>query len=380
MSQASDHAPGSSTEKAELRLETVTELGGIPEVPSRYLHGWRLGVVITSLALGMFVVALDTTIIGIVIPGFISDFSNVPIGAVVLIVASIVLDLKNANSYNAALPLKEKMKYVAGTGTVVFMGATTCLPLALQWGGQTLPWHSSKIIGLLVSFGTLTIAFGIIQWKRGDHAIIPLRVIYSSKNGFHGYLSIILHCGCDNSGFSARPSGIKFIALIVPQTICLLLVGALATKWGYYAPYIIAGSIICTIGYSLLTTTGLGTSTVNWAASQVIIGIRFGGMLQLPYTALHAVGLAIGQVLLVTNLQNDIPRLVPTTSPEAVIQAGASDLYLPTAETIHGIAISAVRSVLILALVASALCIPFSVWIENLNVHVVAKQRKEQAS
>ncbi|KAF7861434.1 hypothetical protein EAF04_007999 [Stromatinia cepivora] len=513
-------------------------------VTSHYLQGWKLGVVITSLTLGIFLIALDTTIIGVAIPKITSDFRNLddiawfgsaylltvtafqpsfgtlykffnakyvylvsivifevgsilcaaapsssvfilgraisglgaaglyqgalgivgytvilekrplyfgivvgsfaisgcigpilggvltdhvswrwcfwinaPIGAVVLVVVIIFLNLKGSNTENAALPLKSKLKYVDATGTVTFIGAITCLLLALQWGGQSLPWSSPKIIGLLIGFGILGVVFAIIQWKRGEYAIIPLRIIY--QRSVLMVICLLFFVGLTITvlsyyipiyfqavrGLSATTSGIRFISLIVPQTVCLIVVGALASTWGYYAPYIIAGTTICTIGCGLLTTIGLGSTTVHWAAFIAIIGIGFGGALQLPYTALQlvlsesdlptgnaiavfssqlggAVGLAIGQVLLLTNLQTNIPRLVPSISPDAVIQAGASNLDILTTDpevlmSIRGAWAGAVRVVFVLALVASALSVPFSLGIEHLNVHVVSKQRKE---
>ena len=75
------------------------------------------------------------------------------------------------------LPLKEKLKYLDFLGTILFVGAICCLLLALQWGGETEPWNSSKIIGLFVGSGLLLFLFCYTQWKRGETAIIPLRVL-----------------------------------------------------------------------------------------------------------------------------------------------------------------------------------------------------------
>lgn len=47
-----------------------------PETTNHYLQGWRLGIVITSLTLGIFLTALDTTIIGVAIPKITTDFQN----------------------------------------------------------------------------------------------------------------------------------------------------------------------------------------------------------------------------------------------------------------------------------------------------------------
>lgn len=62
-------------------------------------------------------------------------------------------------------------------GALTLIAAVTCLLLALQWGGQTLPWNSSRVIGLFVGFGVLTIVFGLSQWRLGNKATIPLRIL-----------------------------------------------------------------------------------------------------------------------------------------------------------------------------------------------------------
>lgn len=62
-------------------------------------------------------------------------------------------------------------------GATLFLGAICCLILALQWGGQTLPWSSSTVIGLFIGSGLLSLLFAFVQWKRGDDALIPLRVL-----------------------------------------------------------------------------------------------------------------------------------------------------------------------------------------------------------
>lgn len=64
-----------------------------------------------------------------------------------------------------------------GLGAVSLTGGITCLLLALQSGGQTSPWRSAKIIGLLTGFAALSALFGFLQWKLGEHATTPLRIL-----------------------------------------------------------------------------------------------------------------------------------------------------------------------------------------------------------
>lgn len=61
-------------------------------------------------------------------------------------------------------------------GCALFLAAVCCLLLALQWGGQTKPWSSSTVIGLLVGSAALALVFIFIQWKRQERALITLRV------------------------------------------------------------------------------------------------------------------------------------------------------------------------------------------------------------
>ena len=75
------------------------------------------------------------------------------------------------------LPLMTKLKKMDLAGTVLFIGAICCLVLALQWGGQVMPWASSKIVGILVGFGVILFVFGIVQYYRGDDALIPLPIL-----------------------------------------------------------------------------------------------------------------------------------------------------------------------------------------------------------
>lgn len=85
--------------------------------------------------------------------------------------------MKGTHDEHRAIPLKAKLAHLDSIGIFVFLGTICCLILALQWGGQTEPWRSPRIIGLLVASGLLAIVFGFTQWKRGDDAIIPFRIL-----------------------------------------------------------------------------------------------------------------------------------------------------------------------------------------------------------
>jgi hypothetical protein len=116
-------------------------------------------------------------------------------------------------------------------------------------------------------------------------------------------------------------SGVRQIALILPDILGIGLTGFIVTKWGYYVsarpprlgpaleshpdenpissydillisaqvPYMVAGTMIASVGAGLLTTIDVAIPTMKWAAYLVVTGIGVGMAFQLPYTAVQAV-------------------------------------------------------------------------------------------
>jgi MFS family permease len=64
-----------ASEKFEVRVDQEADNQHSPESHETFLKGWRLGVVITSLYLGTFLIALDTNIVGVAIPKISTEFN-----------------------------------------------------------------------------------------------------------------------------------------------------------------------------------------------------------------------------------------------------------------------------------------------------------------
>jgi len=105
---------------------------------------------------------------------------------------------------------------------------------------------------------------------------------------------------------SAVQSGVRFISFAIPEAVGIVLAGVLITKIGYYViyikpqplvfhtynlqtPFMIIAAIIGIIGTALLSTIGLHTDSVRWAAYMVVAGLGIGMGVQIPYTASQAV-------------------------------------------------------------------------------------------
>ena len=89
---------------------------------------------------------------------------------------TVFLRLQNRLTDDRRLPFKTKLMRLDPVGCFVFIGGICCLLLALQWGGQTLPWTSATVLGLLIGSVAIFALFGRLEWKAGETALIPLRI------------------------------------------------------------------------------------------------------------------------------------------------------------------------------------------------------------
>jgi MFS family permease len=101
---------------------------------------------------------------------------NLPLGAITLVVVGFLFENPRVNP-NLSLPLKAKLEKLDLLGTAIFVPSITALLLALQWGGSTYSWANARIIILLVLFAALIGIFVWLQYRKGDRATLPPRII-----------------------------------------------------------------------------------------------------------------------------------------------------------------------------------------------------------
>ncbi|EPS39273.1 hypothetical protein H072_6934 [Dactylellina haptotyla CBS 200.50] len=69
--------------------------------------------------------------------------------------------------------LGEKLKNLDYVGMLTMPGATVCLLLALQWGGNTFPWSDGRVIGCFVGSAALFAIFLVNVFKFAKDPLIP---------------------------------------------------------------------------------------------------------------------------------------------------------------------------------------------------------------
>src|SRR5690606_3016386 len=75
------------------------------------------------------------------------------------------------------LSTRQKLKQFDFLGTIFLLPSIICLLLALLWGGTEYEWSNGRIIALFIVAGVLAIILTIIQFKGGENATLPIRLV-----------------------------------------------------------------------------------------------------------------------------------------------------------------------------------------------------------
>ncbi|KAF3928669.1 hypothetical protein AA313_de0210117 [Arthrobotrys entomopaga] len=219
-----------------------------------------------------------------------SFWINLPIGALAFVVIFLIT---KANPVKKQFTIRERIRQLDPIGTTLFLPSMICLILALQWGGTEYPWHSGRIIALLVVFAVGICTFVGVQIWKGEDATMPPRIVmqrsiasgmwYTFCAGgammiFIYYLPVWFQA---IQGVNATDSGIHLIPLVLTLVAGTIIAGAIVRFTGYYVPFLIIGAVLMSIGAGLLTTLTPTSGANKWIGYQVLYGIGLGlGMQQ----------------------------------------------------------------------------------------------------
>ncbi|KAH8892910.1 major facilitator superfamily transporter [Thozetella sp. PMI_491] len=226
-------------------------------------------------------------------------YINLPLGAITV---AVVLCLLHLESKSKTQGWKVTMKSLDPLGTILFLGAITCLLLALERGSVEQSWSDSRNIALWVLFGVLFIAFIWWQfWTQDTTATIPARVFFQRSVAFGGLSQFFVGSTMLTAsiyiplwfqaitGVSAMQSGINTVPLVLSVVISSILSGGLVQFIGYYTPFMILGSCFMAVGAGFITTWSSHTSPPEWVGYQVLLGLGVGFTMQHPNLAIQTV-------------------------------------------------------------------------------------------
>ncbi|KAF5593029.1 major facilitator superfamily transporter [Fusarium pseudocircinatum] len=228
---------------------------------------------------------------------------NLPLGVLCLILTACGVHEQPPRQEAPVLTLKEKVKKVDVFGTLLAVPAITFLLMALQWGGTKFGWGTWQIIVPLVVCALLFMAFGYLQYRQGDNALLPPRILKQRSiiaGMWYGaccegvlavteyYMSIYFQ---GVRGYSPTKAGLLALPMVGGLAIAFIISGVGTTWIGYYyrPAFMLATSVLTPIASGLLTTLDLEEQVAKAVGLLTFLGLAVGLGLQGPQVALQAV-------------------------------------------------------------------------------------------
>ena len=198
-------------------------------------------------------------------------------------------------------PLSRKILGLDLVGNFLLIVAAVMLFLALQFNEQYWAWGSARIIGLLTGSGITAILFILWQWRQGDTALLPPRIVLqrsvaiSCLGAFFIYGTFLVHAYYLPIWFQAIKndtpimSGVSLIAYVIGNALFSVIAGVAVSKTGYFAPPAILGAAIGTVGCGLLSTLQVDSGPGQWVGYQVLTSAGLGMAVQQGVIAVQTV-------------------------------------------------------------------------------------------
>lgn len=256
--------------------------------------------------------------------------------------------------------MKEKFAHTDLGGALLATGALSCFVLAMGWAG-TVPWNSAPMIGSLVGFGGLTIAFVANEWYMGPMAmlqshlfrkkvvVLNLAFAFFLAGVFFPLLYTLPIQFQSINNDTAAQSGVRLIPLVLGLNVFLMVTNALLTIWKHYYPLLVLSALAGTAGVSIIYSADATTSKAAWVGFEILTAAGVGIAFQIPMIAnqdavsrddiasvtslslfMENAGtclfVACSEAVLTTELVSSLRQNIPDLEPSAVIDAGVTQL------------------------------------------------------
>ena len=155
------------------------------------------------------------TAIGPIIGGAITSalswrwcfYLNVIVSIIPALITTVMFKAQSGRAVHQVGHL-QRLKQIDFVGMILFAAALFSLLLSIQWGGDTYSWSNDRIISLLAISSVFFIIFVLVQVKKRDFAMLPLRLLKQRSILFGALFSLALQAvnGIASYYVSALPS------------------------------------------------------------------------------------------------------------------------------------------------------------------------------
>ena len=217
-------------------------------------------------------------------------YINLPIGALALVVTSVVLKDRSVRT-------RHKIDYL---GSLLLLLGVSALLLVTTLGGspQGYPWTSPKIIGLAVA-GVVLVALFVMRERTAPEPIVPLHLfrnrVFTVANaagfivgmamfGAIIYLPFYLQVV---RGVSPTTSGLMLLPIMAGLFVASIGSGLVIARVGRYKIFPVVGTALMTVGVGLFATLSVHTSFVMTSLFMLITGAGLGLVMQVLILAVQ---------------------------------------------------------------------------------------------
>lgn len=189
----------------------------------------------------------------------------------------------------------EKLLQMDPLGTALALGAIIAYILAMQYGGQSEPWNSSKVIGLLVGFVLITAAFAAWEIHADERAMMPPRLMKQRVVWFNATWAFLLIGAYFTTVYylpvyfqsiddlSPTASGVRSLPLILTASLAIIALGMTVKYFGSHTmPVMAFCAAVAAVAIGLMITFDIGTSLGREVGYQLLAGFALGFPFQLP--------------------------------------------------------------------------------------------------
>ncbi|SPB49652.1 unnamed protein product [Aspergillus niger] len=283
------------------------------------------------------------------------------IGSILPAITTLVIFKSPSGRITHGVSHVQRLKQIDFAGMVLFAAGLLTLLLSIQWGGDTYSWSNDRIIALLTISPIFFVVFLLVQVKKQDFAMLPLRLLKQRSILFGALFSLALQAVNGIASYylslwfqvvrSATPlqSGLMLLPMVISILLASVISGYAITYIGYYVIFMIPAGLITLAGAIMTTYFEKDTPATFWIPALALLGFGIGLGISGPFLAVQAilpekdtsVGLAImsfsqefgialslgiAQCLFLNKLKESIEAITPYLDPESVINAGATSL------------------------------------------------------